>query len=232
MWFRSNQIFWFKLPEYESSLLSYSSPPLEPLHIYFSILSVVYTSSLKSHWPLNLYSPHLCCLCPHHLLSSHLSSSLLSVSSFSSVLHILFFFFHPCPLQLFLPSFWILPVSSHVYSSLSPPLPLSNSFKPVHPCLLLYGSSPPSMPSGYLPPGSSPLLQSPQGLSQLTQQDDDAQQDGNQSPRAETRRGEERLALAHPDPAMALAWAHPQGQGAGATQRWLPTIPHHNGQLV
>lgn len=88
------------------------------------------------------------------------------------------------------------------------------------------------MPSGYLPLGSSLLLQFPKLLSQLTQQDDDAQQDGNQSPRTETRRGEERLALAHPDPAVALAWAHPQGQGAGAAQRRLPVVPHHDGQLV
>lgn len=88
------------------------------------------------------------------------------------------------------------------------------------------------MPLGYLQLGSSPPLQFPQWLSQLTQQDDDAQQDGNQSPRAETCWGEERLALAHPDPAVALAWTNPQGQGAGAAQWRLPAVPHHNGQLI
>lgn len=83
------------------------------------------------------------------------------------------------------------------------------------------------MPSGYSLP-----LQSPNLLSQLTQQDDDAQQDGNQSPRTETRRGEEGLALAHSDPAVALARTHPQRQGAGAAQGRLPVVPHHDGQLV
>lgn len=142
---------------------------------------------------------------------------------------ILFIFVHPCPPQLFLPSFRILPVSLHVYSSLCPPLPLSNPFKPF-PAPLWFISSIHAL--RMLPPGSSPLLKSPPGLSQLTQQDDDAQQDGNQSPRAETSRGEECFALAHPDPAVALAWAHPQSQGAGATKRRLPAVPHHDGQLV
>lgn len=110
-------------------------------------------------------------------------------------------------------------------------------------CVLLYpaltSSSPaifshPSMPSwsvatGYLALGASLLLPSPKLLSQLTQQDDDAQQDGNQSPSTETRGGQERLALTHTDPAVALAWAHPQCQGAGPTQWWLPTIPNHDG---
>lgn len=82
----------------------------------------------------------------------------------------------------------------------------------------------------HLPP--TPSLQSLQRLCQLTQQDDDAQQDGNQSAGAEARGGEERLALAHSDSAVALAWAHPQGQGAGAGQRRLPAVPHHDGQLV
>lgn len=187
----------------------------------------------EPHWPCNRHSPRLCCLCPHHLLSSHLSSSLPSLCPTSLLSFISFSFsstaalsgsffphseFHLCPHMSIHPSLLLCPCQT-----------LSNTF---HPSLVLYGSSPPSVPSGYLPPGSSPLLQSPQRLSHLTQQDDDAQQDGNQSPRAETRRGEERLALAHPDPAVALAWAHPQGQGAGAAQRRLPTVPHHNGQLV
>lgn len=65
-------------------------------------------------------------------------------------------------------------------------------------------------PQDICPLGSIRLLLSPKRLSQLTQQDDDAQQDGNQSPRTEARRGEECLALAYPGPAVALAWAHPQ----------------------
>jgi hypothetical protein len=66
-----------------------------------------------------------------------------------------------------------------------------------------------------------------------TQQDDDAQQDGDQGPRAEACRGEESpLILARLHPPIALARAHPQGQCASATQRWLPTVPHHNGELV
>lgn len=87
-------------------------------------------------------------------------------------------------------------------------------------------------PQDICPRAGNPPLQSPQWLCQLTQQDDDAQQDGNQCPRAETRGGQERLALAHPDPAVALARAHPQGQGAGAAQRRLPAVPHDDGQLV
>lgn len=63
-------------------------------------------------------------------------------------------------------------------------------------------------------PGQLP----PAAISKLTQQDDDAQQDGNQSPCAEACGGQERLALAHADPAVALAWAHPERQGAGSTQ--------------
>lgn len=66
-----------------------------------------------------------------------------------------------------------------------------------------------------------------------TQQDDDAQQDGYQGPRAEACRGEEApLILARLHPPFALARAHPQGQCASATQRWLPTIPHHYGELI
>lgn len=66
-----------------------------------------------------------------------------------------------------------------------------------------------------------------------TQQDDDAQQDGDQGPRAEACRGEESpLILARLHPPVALARAHPQGQCASATQRWLPTVPHHYGELV
>jgi len=38
--------------------------------------------------------------------------------------------------------------------------------------------------------------------------------------------------LAYPDPSIALARAHPQGQGAGATQRRLPAVPYDDGQLV
>lgn len=85
---------------------------------------------------------------------------------------------------------------------------------------------------GYLALGTSLPLPSPELLSQLTQQDDDAQQDGNQSPCTETRRGQEGLALAHTDPAVTLAWTHPEGQSAGSAQGWLPAIPNHNGYLV
>lgn len=113
--------------------------------------------------------------------------------------------------------------STSILSRLFIPLlflpPLS---KPSDPSLLLYGPPPPSRPPGYLP--SPPLP--------LTQQYDDAQQDGDQSPRAETGRGQERLALARPDPPVALAGADPQREGAGAAQRRLPAVPHHDGELV
>lgn len=188
--------------------------------------SVVHTTSLNHTDPAISFFYFFAVLV---LTIKFLSSSLLSLCSPSILPFVSFSFLQSLPSSTL--STLILN-SPHVYSSLSPPLPLSNPFKPFHPFLLFYGSTPPSMPSGYLPLGSSLLLQSPKLLSQLTQQDDDAQQDGNQGPRTETRRGEERLALAHPDPAVALARAHPQGQGAGATQRRLPVVPHHDGQLV
>lgn len=72
--------------------------------------------------------------------------------------------------------------------------------------------------AGYLPLGIAFLPLPPRLLSQLTQQDDDAQQDGNQSPCTETRRGQEGLALTRADSAVALAWAHPQRQGAGSAE--------------
>lgn len=80
---------------------------------------------------------------------------------------ILFIFVDPCPPQLFLTSFQIPPVSLHVYSSLCPPLPLSNPFKPFHPSLLLYGSSPPSMPSGCCPRAAPPCWSPHQGCPNL-----------------------------------------------------------------
>lgn len=85
------------------------------------------------------------------------------------------------------------------------------------------------MAAEYLDLGTSLLLLSPKLLPLLTQQDDNAEQDGNQSPCTETCRRQECRALAHTDSAMALAWAHPQCQGAGSTQGRLPTIPNHDG---
>lgn len=219
MWFRCNLIFltraatWFiprRLSVVHTSSLNHIDPAIS-ICLFFAVF--VLTISFQDTSP------------------PASSTSLPSPLPFA----ILFIFFHPCPPKLFLPSFWILPVSLHVYSSLCPPLPLSNPFKPFQtlppfPALLWLISSIHAL--RMLPPGSSPLLKSPPGLSQLTQQDDDAQQDGNQSPRAETGRGEECFSLAHPDPAVALARAHPQSQGAGAAKRRLPTVPHHDGQLV
>lgn len=88
-------------------------------------------------------------LTPHNLHFLHFCRPSSPFSSASSVcvllcfcpFHPFFFFsFSPCPLQLFLPSFQILLESSHVYSSLSPPLPLSNTFKPF-PAPLWFNSS-------------------------------------------------------------------------------------------
>lgn len=224
-------IFWFELPVWIWTLpsLGFKSPLSN--HCTFILSISISCTSFLNHTDPAISIPHFFAVFVPAI------SFLVTPPPASSLCVLLLFcpshpfLFHP-PLPSPTLSTLILN-STCVLICLFIPLSSSALVKPFHPSLLLYGSSPPSMPSGYSPPGQlPPVLQSPQQLSQLTQQDDDAQQDGNQSPRAETRRGEERLALAHPDPAVVLARAHPEGQGAGAAQGRLPTVPHHNGQLI
>lgn len=123
MWFRANLIFWFKLPVWKWILtalsLKFASLTIVGL---FSVFFQLYLCLYESHWPCHLDSPLLCCLCPHPFLSSHLSSSLLSL----------------CPPSLL----------SFILSSFSSTPALSNSFYPhsefylcphvsIHPSLLL-----------------------------------------------------------------------------------------------
>lgn len=229
MWFKSNLIFWFELPVWTWILtalrLKFPSNHRRGYSLLYE-LSFWITLTLQFPFPSSLLS-----LSSPSPFYSPLLQPTLSVSFFCSVLHILLFSSTPALSNSFYPhsKFYLCPLMS------------------IHPSLLFCPCQTLSSPSTFscssmvhllhpCPQGNCPwavlLLQCPQRLSQLTQQDDNAQQDCNQSSRAETRRWEECLALAHPDPAMALAWTHPQGQGAGPTQRRLPTVPHYYGQLI
>lgn len=79
----------------------------------------------ESHRTGNLHSSSSSLSLPC-LLSSHLSCRLLA----RGVLQIPFSSLHLRPLQRFLPSFPIPPSSPRVFSSPSPPLPLSDPFRP------------------------------------------------------------------------------------------------------
>lgn len=66
----------------------------------------------------------------------------------------------------------------------------------------------------------------------LTEQDDDTKQDGHQGSRAEARPRRERLGVAQLHFALAVAGAHPDGQGAGAAlHRELP-VRYDHGHVV
>lgn len=66
----------------------------------------------------------------------------------------------------------------------------------------------------------------------VTQQDEDAEQDGDESPGAEAGRGEEGLGSAGRWSEAALAWTHTQSEGGGAAECRLSSVPHHHGQLM
>lgn len=66
----------------------------------------------------------------------------------------------------------------------------------------------------------------------LTQQDDDAQQDGDERPRAEAHRQEDGLGAARQQRAVRLAATHPDGQRARAALRRVAVIFDHHRQQV
>lgn len=126
-------LIWFSdlscLSEHESSLLSDSSSLLTTVGVFLCCTNFLF----GSHWPYSFHSPFLCCLCPHHLLSSHLSSSLLSLCP-SSLLSFISSFFHPP-----LPSptlFTLILNSTYVLSCLFIPLSSSALVKPFQALLL------------------------------------------------------------------------------------------------
>lgn len=66
----------------------------------------------------------------------------------------------------------------------------------------------------------------------VTQQDEDAEQDGDKSPGAEAGGGQEGLGLAGRGSEAALARTYTQREGGGAAEHRLASIPHHHGQLM
>lgn len=112
----------------------------------------------ESHWPCNLHLPLLCCLCPHHLLSRHLSSSLLCESSFSCVLRNPFHLRPPMPsatLSTLIPNSTcvlaclFVPLSSSALVKPFQTLPFSSMVHLLHPC-------PQDVAPGQLPPAEVP----------------------------------------------------------------------------
>lgn len=69
-------------------------------------------------------------------------------------------------------------------------------------------------------------------VEQLTQQDDDAQQDGDERPRAEAHRQEDGLGAARQQRAVRLAAAHPDGQRARAALGRVAVVLDHHRQQV
>lgn len=84
----------------------------------------------------------------------------------------------------------------------------------------------------FFPFSSHSPLPPPRSLPALTQQNDDAEENGDEGPSAEASRGQEGLCLAGPESAGPLAGAHPQREGAGPAELRLTTVPHLHGQLV
>lgn len=65
-----------------------------------------------------------------------------------------------------------------------------------------------------------------------TQQDDDAQQDGDERPRAEAHRQEDGLGAARQQRAVRLAATHPDGQRARAALGRVAVVVDHHRQQV
>ena len=66
----------------------------------------------------------------------------------------------------------------------------------------------------------------------LTQQYDDAQQDGDEGAGAQPHRQEDGLGAAGQQRPVRLAAAHPDGERAGAGPRRVAVVLHHHGQEV
>jgi len=66
----------------------------------------------------------------------------------------------------------------------------------------------------------------------LTEQDDDAEEDGDQRSGAEAHGEEDGLGAAGEQRAVGLAAAHAHGQGAGAALRGVAVVVDHHGDQV
>ena len=66
----------------------------------------------------------------------------------------------------------------------------------------------------------------------LTQEDDDADEDGDEGARAEPHGQEDGLSAAGQERPVAIAGAHAHRQGPGAAQDGVANVLHHHGQQV